>query len=201
MSIPDLATVHAAIADGLSAALPGVAIEQYPAYAKSIPLPCVLFELAGWEHSSDPGTGQLCVVLKFEGRAVVDPALSGSQMAVRELALLLARTVRSQTWGIAVSAASLVGESDEDGFHPDLEGYLVWRVAWSQHVTFGDPVDWQTYALPMGDTGAMIQDYPESLAAMVNGALPVSRLLVGIAPDIGTGKAADYWDTQTIPTE
>jgi hypothetical protein len=186
--IETLATVQNAIVGALDAALPAsVSVLSYPAYEKKIRLPAVVVEIESLGRDQDPGTGQFDRLLHLEARCIVDPCLPNSQLAARELALTVGRIANMQTWGIALSTAT-VGDIVEDGLRPELDGFLVWLVPWTQHVRFGTAVDWETVANPAWEH--LLADYPEALSPA--GSYPVRELLIGLYPDVGTGHEADY---------
>jgi hypothetical protein len=202
-----LAQVQTAIVATLDAALPNsVSVLSYPAYEKKIHLPAVVVEIESLGRDQDPGTGQFDRLLHIEARCIVDPCLPNSQLAVRELALTVGRIANMQTWGIALSTAT-VGDIVEDGLRPELDGFLVWLVPWTQHVRFGAAVDWETVAIPDpasptnpdGSVSAyLIAEYPEALSPA--GSFPVRECVIGLYPDTGTGHEGDYVAPEDLDT-
>lgn len=195
MSIETLGQIHTPILAALAAALPGVTVTEYPAYQKSIALPGVVLELASWRRSYDPGTSQIGLNVRFEARAIVAPEAPGAQLAVRELALRIERIVHFQTWGLPIEAARPFGEAAEDGFKPELDGYLVWLVSWEHFINIGAAVDWET----IGSASGPVYDLPEAFRPAT--AYPVRTVLVGMYPETGPGHEADYWPTNQPPPD
>jgi hypothetical protein len=164
--IIDLTALHDAILAYLRAELPTIAlIDDYPVLARHVPLPAILIELEGMEPGTDPGTGDLGMVGRFEARCIVDPLLPRAGLVARNLAARVGRLVYQQTFGLAKPAK--VGEIREDAMKPELDGYLCWLTPWTNYFVLGD-------------------DY---VAPPLSGSV-----LVGMSPQTGLGHEPDYWD-------
>lgn len=168
--LANLKVLHDAIIGVLRPALHDIAlVEIYPDLQdqRSIPLPAVLIELAEIEPGSDPGTGQLGLVGRFQARAITDPVAPHAQLAVRELAARVALLAYQQSWGLPLSAARIHSIA-ECGMKPELDGYYVWMVEWTQQFLLGT----QTW------------DYPRT----------TRELYIGIEPNVGLEYIQDYVD-------
>ena len=119
--------------------LPGVEmVAAWPDLSsrQHIPLPAVFLELAEVEPGQDIGTGETTVVCKFEARIVVDVIRDHHQRQAVHLATQLAVLLRAQTWGLEVEPAEFV-QAVQDWTRPELDGYTVWLVEWTQTVYLG----------------------------------------------------------------
>jgi hypothetical protein len=130
--------LYRAIEQHLKAHLPGVhAVTAWPNIKDRIALPAVFIELAEMEPGADIGTGQTTLVCKFEARIIVDPIRPQHCQQAAHLAAQLAVLLRVQTWGLEVEPAEFV-QAMQDWTKPELDGYVVWSVEWTQQVYLGD---------------------------------------------------------------
>jgi hypothetical protein len=132
-----LEQLYRAIERHLHVHLPGVqTVAVWPNIDDRIALPAVLVELAEMEPGVDPGTGETCLACKFEARVITDPIqLDHHQQAVF-LAGQLAVLLRAQSWGVEVEPAEFV-QAMQDWTKPELDGYTVWVVEWTQQIYLG----------------------------------------------------------------
>ena len=77
------------------------------------------------------------------------------------LAPQLAVLLRAQSWGLAMEAAEFQ-RSAQDWTRPDLDGYTVWLVEWTQTVLLGEQV-WPWPDEPPGSLLISVND-EESVA-------------------------------------
>ncbi|MFJ4193950.1 hypothetical protein [Pseudomonas sp. NPDC089534] len=118
--------------------LPGVRlVSMWPEDLDRIPLPAVLVELAEMEPGHDPGTGETSLACKFEARVITDPIHSDHHKQAVFLVGQLAVLLRLQTWGVEVEPAAFV-QAMPDWTKPELDGYTVWAVEWTQQVYLGE---------------------------------------------------------------
>ena len=139
-----------------------------------LPLPAVFLEPVEFEPGTDIGTGETVLVLRFEARAIVGPELARHQQLGAQLATQMAILLRAQTWGLDnVEQAQFVA-SRQDWSKPELDGYTVWTVEWTQQIYLGE-VEWlwpneppgTLYLNVDGCTGTGNEDHyfqPEDLA-------------------------------------
>ncbi|SDU56661.1 hypothetical protein [Pseudomonas mandelii] len=134
----NLDQLYRAIEQHLKAHLPGVhAVTAWPNIKDRIALPAVFIELAEMEPGLDIGTGQTSLICKFEARIIVDPIRPQYCQQAAHLAAQLAVLLRLQTWGLEVEPAEFV-QAMQDWTKPELDGYVVWSVEWTQQVYLGD---------------------------------------------------------------
>lgn len=161
--------LYAAIEQHLTEHLPGVqAVVFWPEIRENegIPLPSVFLEMPDFEPAGDIGTGEIALKCKFEARIIVDPLNGSHHRQVVQLATQLAVRLRAQSWGLPVGAAEFV-QAGQDWTKPELDGYTVWLVEWTQQVYLGEE-EWPWPDQPPGtlvfDLGAGVgQVKPEDL--------------------------------------
>ena len=121
--------------------LPGVqTVAVWPNIDDRIALPAVLVELAEMEPGIDSGTGETSLSCKFEARVITDPIQPDHHQQAVFLAGQLAVLLRAQSWGVEVEPAEFV-QAMQDWTKPELDGYTVWVVEWTQQVYLG-PEEW-----------------------------------------------------------
>ncbi|SEN18889.1 hypothetical protein SAMN04487857_111110 [Pseudomonas sp. ok272] len=161
--------LYDAIEQHLQAHLPGVeAVAFWPQIEENqgIPLPSVFLELTQMEPAQDIGTGETALKCTIEARIIVDPIRSAHHQQAMQLASQLAVLLRAQSWGLAVDPAEFV-QATQDWTRPELDGYTVWLVEWTQTVYLG------TEQWPWPDQ-------------------PPGTLVFGFNHDTGPGHEADY---------
>ncbi|WLI14339.1 MULTISPECIES: hypothetical protein [Pseudomonas] len=129
--------------------LPGVqTVAVWPNIEDRICLPAVFIELAEMEPGQDPGTGEMGLACKFEARVITDPIQPDHHQQAVFLAGQLAVLLRLQSWGVAVEPAEFV-QAMQDWTKPELDGYTVWVVEWTQQIYLGE-TDWPWADQPPG---------------------------------------------------
>lgn len=130
--------LYTAIEQHIEASFPVLEfIATWPDIRESVPLPALFLELSEFEPGTEVGTGQTALVCRFEARVIVGPedALHNQQAAL--LAAQLAVLLRAQYWGLPdVDAAEFV-RAVPDWTKPELDGYTVWLVEWTQPIKLG----------------------------------------------------------------
>lgn len=137
-----------------------------------IPLPAVFLEIAEIEPGQDMGTGETVLVCRFEARIIVDVIKDHHQRQAVHLATQLAVLLRAQTWGLAVEPAEFV-QAVQDWVRPELDGYTVWLVEWTQTVYLGAE-EWP---------------WPDE---------PPGSLVFGFSPEIGPGSEGEYLAPESL---
>jgi hypothetical protein len=128
---------------------PGLqAVAMWPNDLDRLPLPAVLIELAEMEPGLDPGTGETGLACKFEARVITDPIQPDHHQQAVFLAGHLGALLRMQSWGVAVEPAEFV-QAMPDWTKPELDGYTVWVVEWTQQIYLGD-AEWPWPDQPPG---------------------------------------------------
>lgn len=141
MPVPDqpfsLDLLYATIEQQLQRDLPGVqTVASWPDIKDHVPLPAIILGMAEIEPGQDIGTGETSLVCKFEARIIVDPIRDRHHQQAIQLATQLAVLLRAQTWGMAVEPAEFV-QALQDWTKPELDGYTVWLVEWTQQIYLG----------------------------------------------------------------
>ena len=118
--------------------LPGVELVSFwPDISNHIPLPAVFLDIAEIEPGADIGTGETTLTLTFEARVIVDIIRPLHYQQAVHLATQLAVLLRTQTWGMEVEPAEFQ-RSTQDWTRPELDGYTVWLVEWTQTLYLGE---------------------------------------------------------------
>ncbi len=123
-------------------------VAVWPNIDDRIALPAVLVEVAEMEPGVDPGTGATGLSCKFEARVITDPILPDHHQQAVFLAGQLAVLLRAQSWGVEVDPAEFV-QAMQDWTKPELDGYTVWVVEWTQQLYLG-PEEWPWPDQPPG---------------------------------------------------
>ena len=129
--------LYRAIEQQLQSNLPGIkAVATWPNIKDRIALPVVFLEMAEIEPGQDVGTGETTLVCRFEARIIVDPIKPQHCQQAAHLAAQLAVLLRMQTWGLPVEPAVFT-QAMQDWTKPELDGYTVWLVEWTQQLYLG----------------------------------------------------------------
>ncbi|WP_054925456.1 hypothetical protein [Pseudomonas sp. NBRC 111142] len=162
-----LAGLYAAMEAHISAAIPGLQlVTAMPDPMQVLALPAVVIELAGWEPGPDPGTGETGVEARFEARVIVGSEVEDALKVAAFVGAQLTVLLRMQTWGLGVENAVFV-RAEQDWTRPELDGYAVWVVEWTQIIYLGEE-EWP---------------WPNQ---------PASLLMWGFEPNLGAGHKDDY---------
>lgn len=147
-----------------------------------VPLPAVFLEPVEFEPGPDIGTGETVLVLRFEARAIVGPELARHQQLGAQLATQIAILLRAQTWGLDNVEPAQFVQAQQDWTKPELDGYTVWTVEWTQQIYLGE-VEWL---------------WPDE---------PPGSLYLNVDGNTGAGNEGNYfqpedleWDTQAPNT-
>lgn len=130
--------LYQAIEQHIEQHLPGVQLVSFwPDIQQHIPLPAVFLDIAEIEPGTDIGTGETTLTLTFEARMIVDVIRADHYPQAVHLATQLAVLLRAQSWGLPVEPAEFQ-RSSQDWTRPELDGYTVWLVEWTQTVYLGE---------------------------------------------------------------
>ena len=130
--------LYQAIEQHIQQHLPGVQLVNFwPDIQQHIPLPAVFLDIAEIEPGTDIGTGETTLTLTFEARVIVDVIRADHYPQAVHLATQLAVLLRAQSWGLPVEPAEFQ-RSSQDWTRPELDGYTVWLVEWTQTVYLGE---------------------------------------------------------------
>jgi len=130
--------LYQTIEQHLQEKLSGVQLVRFwPDIEQHIPLPAVFLDIAEIEPGTDIGTGESTLNVTFEARVIVDMIRDQHYQQAIHLATQLAVLLRAQTWGLEVEPAEFV-RSTQDWTRPELDGYTVWLVEWTQTIYLGE---------------------------------------------------------------
>ena len=130
--------LYQAIEQHIEQHLQGVQLVSFwPDIQQHIPLPAVFLDIAEIEPGTDIGTGETTLTLTFEARVIVDVIRADHYPQAVHLATQMAVLLRAQSWGLPVEPAEFQ-RSSQDWTRPELDGYTVWLVEWTQTVYLGE---------------------------------------------------------------
>ena len=130
--------LYQTIEQHLQQSLGGIQLVSFwPDIKQHIPLPAVFLDIAEIEPGTDIGTGESTLSVTFEARVIVDVIRAGHYQQAIHLATQLAVLLRTQTWGLAVEPTEFK-RSTQDWTRPELDGYTVWLVEWTQTIYLGE---------------------------------------------------------------
>ncbi|WP_407901288.1 hypothetical protein [Providencia rustigianii] len=165
-----MAAYHESVLTALRA-LPWVnTVDMYPETVTPLVTPAVFFSVDGWEMDNH-SDGQLRVTLSGSLWVLVDRAATSEigrpDVYIRSAAADLTQWIDGQTFGLSMVEPAVFLSADVDETDPQLDDYLVWHVSFTQSVALGaDP--------------------------FATDNLPLQRVWLGIAPDIGAQHVEDY---------
>ncbi|MNJ24181.1 hypothetical protein D3C77_185900 [compost metagenome] len=130
--------LYSAIETQISKAIPGLAfVGTMPDMLERVALPAVVLELVELEPGRDPGTGEVGVDARIEARIIVGSEQEQCQQQAAFAAAQMTVLLRMQTWGLEVEQAEFV-RAAQDWTRPELDGYAVWVVEWTQGIYLGE---------------------------------------------------------------
>ena len=130
--------LYQAIEQHLQQSLAGIQLVSFwPDIEQHIPLPAVFLDIAEIDPGTDIGTGESTLNVTFEARVIVDVLRDQHYQQAIHLATQLVVLLRAQTWGLAVEPAEF-RRSTLDWTRPELDGYTVWLVEWTQTIYLGE---------------------------------------------------------------
>lgn len=133
-----LGQLYQAIEQHLQEQLAGVqSVAVWPVIEDRVSLPAVFVEMAQLEPGLDIGTGETTFICTFEARVITDPIQADHHQQAAVMASQIAVLLRAQTWGLEVEPAEFV-QSMQDWTKPELDGYTVWVVEWTQQIYLGE---------------------------------------------------------------
>ena len=158
--------LYQTIEQHLQEKLSGVQLVRFwPDIEQHIPLPAVFLDIGEIEPAQEAGTGKTTLTITFEARVIVDVIRADHYRQAVQLATQLAVLLRAQYWGLPVQAAEFT-RSAQDWTRPELDGYTVWLVEWTQVIYLGE----QAWPWPDEPPGSLLisinrEDYvaPEDL--------------------------------------
>jgi hypothetical protein len=168
-----LEQLYQAIEQHIRAHVPGVqTVAVWPNIEDRVALPAVFVELAEMESGIDTATGETALACKFEARVITDPIQPDHHQQAVFLAGQLAVLLRMQSWGVAVEPSEFV-QAMQDWTKPELDGYTVWVVEWTQQIYLGE-AQWP---------------WPDQ---------PPGTLMFGVDPDAGLANKDKYFAPESL---
>ncbi|MGF6316489.1 hypothetical protein [Pseudomonas frederiksbergensis] len=168
-----LEQLYQAIEQHIRAHVPGVqTVAVWPNIEDRVALPAVFVELAEMESGIDTATGETALACKFEARVITDPIQPNHHQQAVFLAGQLAVLLRMQSWGVAVEPSEFV-QAMQDWTKPELDGYTVWVVEWTQQIYLGE-AQWP---------------WPDQ---------PPGTLMFGVDPDAGLANKDKYFAPESL---
>ncbi|UVL73868.1 hypothetical protein [Pseudomonas protegens] len=141
--------LYGAIEQHIREAIPGLQfVGTMPDMLDHVPIPAVVIELVEMEPGRDQLTGETALEARFEARVIVGSEREQCQQQAAFVAAQLAVLLRLQTWGVEAGAAEFV-RAAQDWTRPELDGYAVWVVEWTQGIYLG-PEEWPWPDQPAG---------------------------------------------------
>ncbi|UZS62395.1 hypothetical protein [Pseudomonas syringae] len=133
-----LDSLYDAIERHIRAAIVGLEyVGTMPDMLQQVAVPAVLIELVELEPGVDQGTGETALIARFEARVIVGSEREQCQQQAAFAASQLAVLLRLQTWGLEVEPSEFV-RAAQDWSRPELDGYAVWVVEWTQGIYLGE---------------------------------------------------------------
>lgn len=145
--------------------IPTVLADAPPQAQRALRVPAVYVELAELEPISNLGDTRILADARFEAHCIVDPNAARSHLAVRELASRVMTALHNLRRPLPGHGHIRLIRAGEDGFRPEMDGYMVWMVEWAVEIALGD-------LEPAGITP--------------------SEIYFGMTPAIGPGHVPDY---------
>ena len=168
-----LDVLYQAIEQQIQQHLPGVELVSFwPDIGNHIPLPAVFLDIGEINPGQDIGTGETTLSITFEARVIVDVIRGDHYRQAVQLATQLAVLLRMQSWGLPVEPAEFQ-RSSQDWTRPELDGYTVWLVEWTQTLYLGEQ-EWP---------------WPDQ---------PPGTLVWGFSPDTGPGNEGNYTPPEAV---
>jgi len=136
----DLEALHTAIRDQIAAAFPVFqTVEFYrDDEGEGMTTPACLLEMEEFQDTDeDPGTGQICMSLRFSARLILTRENGpDAPMQSRLSAAALSAFINKNRFGGQVSPAHVLMGSRDD-FSPSLLGrFSIWRIEWVHREAF-----------------------------------------------------------------
>lgn len=133
--------------------LPGLeTVATWPDIRDRVRLPALFLELAELEPGTDPGNGRVGMVCRFEAYLIVASEVTGHHHQVAQLVTQLVVLLRAQYWGLDHLEAAEFVQAGPDWTKPELDGYTVWKVEWTQQIYLGE----EQWPWPDAEPGELI---------------------------------------------
>jgi hypothetical protein len=123
----------------LAEQLPGLqTVATWPDITDRVHLPALFLELAEVDPGTDPGSGQVGLECRMHAYIIIASEQPQHHHQAAQLATQLAVLLRAQYWDLEdIDAAEFV-QAGPDWTKPELDGYTVWKVEWTQQIYLGE---------------------------------------------------------------
>ena len=161
---------HKALVDSLSTLSWAKNVADYPEEITKLTTPAIFIDVPGWQPA-ESADGQVNVIIRCDLFLVVDKSgnsVDKPEVYSRALAMDLTQWLQGATFGLESAEPAEFLDATRDEFDRRLGDYIVFRVSFSQQLPVGEPL----FPDPDG--------------------LPLNRVYLGIAPDIGRTHEQDY---------
>jgi hypothetical protein len=119
--------------------LPGLqTVATWPDIRDHVRLPAMFLELAEVDPGMDPGTGRVGLACRMEAYLIVAAEVERHHHQAAQLATQLAVLLRAQYWDLDDVDAAEFAQAGPDWTKPELDGYTVWKVEWTQQIYLGE---------------------------------------------------------------
>lgn len=135
----DLILWHEAVLERLRNVPFIVHADTYPDIVTALPTPCVFLTVNGWDNTGN-GSGQTEVALDVELFLVCDKSAAehgNPEIYSRALAAQLSQWVHGNVFGLISVKPAVFTSAQRDDFDPQLDGYIVMRIGFTQEGAFG----------------------------------------------------------------
>jgi hypothetical protein len=147
-------------------------IATWPDIRDRVRLPALFLELGEVEPGTDPGTGLVGLVCRMEAYIIVAAELPRHHHQAAQLATQLAVLLRMQHWELDDVEPAEFMQAGPDWTKPELDGYTVWKVDWTQTLYLGQE-EWPWKAEP-------------------------GPIVWGFSPQTGKGHEEEYFPPETL---
>jgi hypothetical protein len=134
MNLKDL---HETIAAELLAKIEGLqGILCYPGGRNQLEAPVGFLESSQISIGTDPGTGELPIILTFTLRILLDSTITDANIALQHLLIDTAKALYSNNFGLAITPTAALEIQYES--IQDAEALLVGAISWCHELHFGE---------------------------------------------------------------
>lgn len=128
-----LCKLHDTLVNGLST-IPGIQhCGPLPSRRDKINLPAIFLDMVEFERSSDPGTGELELVVHWEARVLVSE--QQSKLILWQLVQAILVWLHQHNWSQINVGPAKLKQAAPDHFNPEYPGHQMWLVEWTQYIT------------------------------------------------------------------
>ena len=166
---------HQAISDAIQEHFYGkVQVVSYPLETNEIQTPAVILEMESAEESQDPGDGRIALHCRLAAHCILGFQTENIGLEVRSFAAQLFVLLTDNKFGLGNKVSWPEGLELHPGeFKPGKAGFESWCVIWEQTIYLGES-EW--------DDARIVPEI----------------VMLGIAPNIGTGHEPDYEDITDV---